>query len=72
MRCLFIYFLDFLDSEKRGCQQRDAMNWIGCTGDVDRTSKAGHYLRLCNSAWKNNFIFNSLSYWKPVQFNQEW
>ena len=35
-----------LESEKCGCQQRNAINGMGCTSEADQTSKVGQFLRL--------------------------
>ena len=63
MRWLLIFVVCFcffvFESKKCGSQQRDAMNWIGCKGDVDQTSKAGQFLRLHHSTWKKVYIINS-------------
>ena len=34
-------FSFILESEKCGCQQRNAMNGMGCTGEAGQTSKVG-------------------------------
>ena len=60
-----------LESERCRCQQRSAVNGKGCKGKGDRQVQR-------SSIWDNivaqggNFVFDSLSYWKPVQFSQKW
>ena len=41
-----------LESEECECQQRSAMNRMGCTGEAGQTSKAWQFLRLHHSTWK--------------------
>ena len=60
-----------LESKRCGCQQRNTVNRKGHKGKGDHISTA-------SSIWDNiiaqggNFVFDSLSYWKPVQFSQKW
>ena len=46
-KCLALGTFSFiLESKMCGCQQRNAMNRMGCTGEAGQTSKAGQFLRL--------------------------
>ena len=66
---LFLSFV--LESERCGCQQRNAVNGKERKGKGDQTSTAEQYLRNI-IAQGGNFVIDSLSYWKPVQFSQKW
>ena len=46
-----LFFL--ITSEKCRCQQRNAVNKMECTGEVDQTSKAVQFLNEHYSTWKN-------------------
>ena len=54
-RCPWNFF-SFEESEKRGCQQRNAVNGMGCTGEADQTSKAEQFLRLRHNTWKRLYF----------------
>ena len=41
-----------LESENRGCQQRNAVKGMGRKGEKDQTSKAGQFLRQHRSTLK--------------------
>lgn len=41
-----------LESEECECQQRNAMNRTGCTGEAGQIRKAWQFLRLHHSTWK--------------------
>ena len=45
-----------LESKKCTCQQRNAMNWMDCTGEAGQTIMAGQFLRLHHSTWKRLYI----------------
>ena len=56
-KCVALGTFSFLlESEKCGCQQRNAMNGMGCIGEAGQTSKAGQFLRLHHSTWKRLYI----------------
>ena len=67
VHCPWNFFFFVLESKECECQQRNAMNRMGCTGEAGETSKAWQLLRL-----HQDFIFNSLSCWKSMQLSQEW
>ena len=45
-----------LKPENCVCQQWNAMNGMGCKGEVDQTRKAGPFLRLHHSTWKKLYF----------------
>ena len=49
-------FCFVVGSEKCACQQKNAVNGMGCTGEADQTYKAGQFLRLRQSTWKRLYI----------------
>ena len=46
----------FWNPKKCGCQQRNAMNGMGCICEADQTSTVGQFLRLRHSTWKKVYI----------------
>ena len=64
-----VIFSSVLEFEKSGCQQRNAMNGMECTGEADQKSKAGPFLRLHDSTWKKVYIINSTG--SQLHFSQE-
>ena len=60
-KCVALGTFSFvLESEKCGCQPRNAMNGMGCTGEAGETSKAGQFLRLHHSTRKRLYIHSFL------------
>ena len=56
-RCVALGTFSFvLESEKCGCQPKNARNGMGFTGEAGQTSKAGQFLRLHHSTWKRLYI----------------
>ena len=54
-----------LESEKCGCQQRNAMNGMGCICEADQTCKVGQFFRLRHSTWKKVYI----QFFEPLEAN---
>ena len=56
-KCVALGTFSFvLKSKTCGCQPRNAMKGMGCTGEADQTSKAGQFLRLHHSTRKRLHI----------------
>ena len=58
------------ESEKFGCQQRNAMNGMGCVSEVRRRRSIWDYIIAARHG--KDFVFSSLSYWKPMQLGEAW